>query len=102
MARSSSDKNVRIEADGLGTVEVPANAYWGASTQRAKENFDISGHTIGSMRSVVWALGAVKKASAQANEKLQLLSTSSSKYIQQASQEVMDGALDNHFVVDRV
>lgn len=102
MATAIPHHDVRIEADGLGTVEVPVKAYWGASTQRAKDNFNISGRTIGSIRSLIWALGAVKKASAQANEKLQLISAESSKFIQQASQEVMDGTLDEHFVVDRV
>lgn len=102
MPTGMPDNDVRIEADGLGTVEVPEHAYWGASTQRAKENFDISGRPIGTLRSLIWALGAVKKASAQANEELHLLSVSSSKYIQQACQEVMDGVLDAHFVVDLV
>lgn len=102
MVAAINHRDVRVEADGLGSVEVPEHAYWGASTQRAKENFDISGRTIGTLRSLIWALGAVKKASAQANEELHLLSAGSSKYIQQACQEVMDGVLDTHFVVDPV
>jgi len=102
METQISQDKARIEADGLGTVEVPADAYWGASTQRAKENFDISGRTIGSFRSLIWALGAIKQAAAQANHELQLISTDRFTCIQQAAQEVMDGLWDKHFVVDRV
>lgn len=94
--------DMRIERDGLGAVEVPANAYWGASTQRAKENFNISGRPIGSFRSLIWALGAIKKAAARVNRDLRLISAESAECIQQAAQEVMDGALDSHFIVDRV
>jgi len=102
MAIGVSHDNIRTEVDGLGPVEVPAAAYWGASTQRAKENFDISDRPIGSFRSLVWSLGAIKKASAQANQKLKLISAESSYFIQQAAQEIMDGIFDAHFVVDRV
>ncbi|TKX46760.1 aspartate ammonia-lyase, partial [Halorubrum sp. ASP121] len=67
----TDDDGHRIERDSLGEMEVPANAYWGAQTQRAVENFPISGITFG--RRFVRALGVVKKAAAEANRELGLL-----------------------------
>ena len=90
----------RTEHDSLGPFEVPANAYWGVHTARALRNFPISGTTVGSHRSLVAALGAVKLAAARANHELGLLDDRRHDAIAAAAQEVRDGALDDQFVVD--
>ncbi|MBT8162225.1 MULTISPECIES: aspartate ammonia-lyase [Arthrobacter] len=93
---------VRVEHDSLGDRDVPAEAYWGISTLRAVENFPVSGRTIGSLRSLLWGFGAIKSAAARSNEKLGFLDPERSAAIQAAAREVMDGLLDEHFVVDRI
>ncbi|MDP5226411.1 MULTISPECIES: aspartate ammonia-lyase [Arthrobacter] len=93
---------VRREHDSLGDRDVPAEAYWGISTLRAVENFPVSGRTIGSLRSLVWGLGAVKYAAARANEGLRLLDEEKSAAIQWAARDVMEGLLDDEFVVDAI
>lgn len=102
MTEQILDDALRTEVDGLGSVDIPARAYWGASTQRAKDNFDVSGQPIGTLRSLVWALGAVKKAAARANQQQHVISVEVGRAIENASQEVMDGFFDEHFVVDRI
>ncbi|WP_184741725.1 aspartate ammonia-lyase [Arthrobacter sp. AZCC_0090] len=92
----------RTEQDSLGSRDVPATAYWGISTLRALENFPVSGRNVGSFRNIVWAFGAVKLASARANESLGLLDGRRSAAIQEACSEVMDGRFDDSFVVDRI
>ncbi len=88
----------RIEKDSMGDMTVPADAYWGAQTQRAVENFPISGYRFG--RRFIRAMGLVKRASARVNLKLKRLDPERVKWIEQASQEVIDGKLDRHFVLD--
>ena len=88
----------RTEKDFLGELKVPKTAYWGAQTQRAIENFPISGIRFG--RRFIYALGLIKMASAQTNMELGLLDAKIGKAIVQASQEVMDGKLDEHFPLD--
>lgn len=88
----------RIEEDSMGEVKVPVDALYGAQTQRAHDNFPISGIPFG--REFIEALGYVKKAAASANKELGLLDASVSDSIQQAAQEVVDGNHDKHFVVD--
>ena len=95
---ASMNREYRTEADSLGEIEVPADAYWGASTQRALENFPISG--IRFDRRFVRALGIVKKASAQANRDLGLLEADVADAIVAASDEVIAGEHDEHFPVD--
>src|SRR5467141_2282778 len=68
----AANNKVRIERDSMGEVEVPANAYYGASTQRAVLNFPISGQPF--PRRFIRALGMVKKTAAQTNHELGLLS----------------------------
>ena len=92
----------RREHDSLGDADVPTDAYWGVSTLRAVDNFPVSGRTIGTLRSLIWGLGAVKYAAARANEGLGLLEPERSEAIQRASREVMDGLLDGQFVVDTI
>ena len=88
----------RIERDTMGEMEVPADALYGASTQRAVLNFPISSYRFG--RHFIQALGEVKYACAMANEKLGKLSPELAAPIKQAAKEVADGKLDDQFVVD--
>lgn len=88
----------RIEQDTMGSVKVPASAYYGAQTQRALENFQISGLVF--PRRFIRALGIVKEASAHVNIQLAILDERIGKAIAQAAQEVIDGKLDQQFLVD--
>ncbi len=88
----------RIEKDSMGEVKVPANALYAAQTQRAFENFPISGITFSS--AFIKALGIVKKAAATANAELDLLDAKIAEAIEAAAQEVIDGKHDAEFVVD--
>jgi fumarate hydratase class II len=88
----------RVERDSLGEMHVPKDAYWGAQTQRAVENFPISG--IGFGRRFVRALGVVKKAAAQANRDLGLLDDEIAESVIAAADEVIAGDLDDQFPVD--
>ncbi|WP_372910959.1 class II fumarate hydratase [Salinigranum sp.] len=88
----------RIERDSLGEMQVPKEAYWGAQTQRAVENFPISGITFS--RRFVRALGVVKKAAAQANRDLGHLDEETAEVIVDAADEVIAGDHDDQFPVD--
>jgi fumarate hydratase class II len=95
---SETAQAYRTEADSLGEVQVPADAYWGAQTQRAVENFPISGITFS--RRFVRALGVVKKAAARANAELGLLDEEVADAITTAADEVIAGDHDEEFPVD--
>src|SRR5712664_1001943 len=82
----------------MGEMEVPVDAYYGASTQRAVLNFPISGQPF--PRRFIRALGLVKKAAAQTNRELGILSRRRAQAIAAAAQEVIDGKLDDHFPID--
>jgi fumarate hydratase class II len=88
----------REEQDSMGTVQVPEDAYYGAQTQRAVENFNISGYRF--PRPFIRALGLIKKHAARVNNELGLLDTKPAEAIQAAAQEVVDGGLDDQFVAD--
>jgi fumarate hydratase class II len=88
----------RTERDSLGEMRVPADAYWGAQTQRAVENFPISGITFG--RRFVRALGVVKKAAARANRDLGMIPDDVADAIVEAADEVIAGEHDDQFPVD--
>ncbi len=88
----------RIERDTLGEMRVPADALWGASTQRAVENFPISGERF--PRVFLRALGLVKRAAAGANAELGVLDAPLARALEDAAAEVEAGALDAHFPVD--
>ena len=88
----------RVERDSMGPLEVPQGAYYGASTQRAKENFPISGECFD--RRFIWALVQIKYAAAIANRDLGLIEARKAEVIAQAAQEVADGNLDDQFVLD--
>ena len=86
----------RIEKDTMGNVEVPANKYWGAQTQRSKNNFKIG--EAGSMPlEIIRAFGYLKKAAAQANNELGVLADNKKDLIAQVCDEILDGKLDDNF-----
>src|SRR5215467_1138596 len=88
----------RTESDSMGQMHVPAEAYYGAQTARAIENFPIS--DLRFPRSFIRALGLIKKHAAAVNAALGLLPEKIALVIQQASQEVIDGKLDTQFPLD--
>ncbi len=92
----------RIEKDSMGEVKVPEGALWGAQTQRALENFNISGIRFAFPfgRSFIQALGIIKFSAATANQKLQLLDAKKASAIKLASKEVAAGQHDYHFPLD--
>src|ERR1041385_3285027 len=91
-------RDKRIERDSMGEVRVPADALYGAQTQRAVENFPISNRRF--PREFIRAIGLIKLAAARANMNLKLLDSGIGNAIVNAAQEVIDGKLDQHFVVD--
>ena len=88
----------RKEKDSLGTVTVPEDAYYGASTQRAINNFPISGLRFS--RSFIFSLAMIKKCAAMVNGELGLLDEKISKSIVASAQEIMEGKFDTQFPVD--
>ncbi|MDA9799967.1 class II fumarate hydratase [Gammaproteobacteria bacterium] len=92
----------RIEKDTMGEVQVPFDALWGAQTQRALENFKISGIKFAFPfgRSFIEALGVIKFAAAASNQKLKLLDSKKTKAIKIASKEVLSGNHDSQFPLD--
>ncbi|NVL90096.1 MAG: class II fumarate hydratase [Desulfobacterales bacterium] len=95
---ADQDLKFRTERDTMGEVQVPADAYYGAQTQRAVENFPISG--IRFPRVFIRALGLIKKYAARVNEDLGLLDAQLAKPIITAADEVAAGKMDEQFVVD--
>ena len=96
--RGESTAGVRRERDSMGEVLVPSDALWGASTQRAIENFPVSGERF--PRRFLEALGRVKEAAARANAALGVLPSDVADWIARAADEVAEGALDAHFPLD--
>ncbi len=90
----------RLEHDLLGDKEVPADAYWGVHTARARENFPITGTPISAYPHLIEALAAVKEAAARANAELGLLAPDVADAICGACKEIRAGALHGEFVVD--
>lgn len=88
----------RVESDSMGKMKVPSDAYYGAQTARAVENFPLSGRTL--PREFIRAMGLVKLAAAQTNAELGFLKKNTARAIARAAREVVDGKLDDHFVVD--
>ena len=85
----------RTETDTMGPVEVPADALWGAQTQRSLENFRIGGERL--PLPLVHALGTIKRAAAEANREIGALDSKLADVIAEAAQEVIDGKLDEQF-----
>jgi len=93
-----ADEGMRIEHDSMGEVQVPASALWRAQTQRAIENFPISGTTLEPRH--IHALAAVKAAAATVNARLGVITDEQATAIETAAQAVMTGRLDEHFPLD--
>jgi fumarate hydratase, class II len=94
----SGTSSFRVERDSLGEMRVPADALYGAQTQRAVENFPISG--IRFPRRFIHALGTIKKACAQANLEMGVLDAEVAGAIVAAAEEVIAGQLDSQFILD--
>jgi len=92
------EQDFRVERDSLGEVHVPANALYGAQTQRAVQNFPVSG--LRPWRAFIWAIATIKRAAAEVNRDLGLLDAERAAAIVQAAQEVIDGQWDDQFIVD--
>jgi fumarate hydratase, class II len=93
-----SDIDFRIEHDTMGEVRVPVDALWRAQTQRAVENFPISGR--GLERAQIRALGLLKAATARANQRLDVLPPDLAEAVAAAADEVAEGRHDEHFPID--
>ena len=95
-------KRYRTEKDSLGEVKIPLNALWGPQTQRAIDNFPVSGITFNFPfgRSFLKAMGVIKEAAARANKSLKLIDAKRARGIIKASKEVWSGKHDDQFPVD--
>ncbi|HSD73211.1 MAG TPA: lyase family protein, partial [Steroidobacteraceae bacterium] len=93
-----AEAKFRIERDSMGELKVPADALWGAQTQRAVQNFPVSGLRM--PRAFLRALGLIKQAAAAANKELGLLEATTADAIAKAALEVADGRHDAQFPVD--
>ena len=87
----------RTERDSMGAIEVPADRYWGAQTERSRTYFAIGGERFRFTRPVIRALGLLKKAAALANAELGALPKEKADLIVRAADEVIAGTLDDHF-----
>ncbi|MBV9282027.1 MAG: class II fumarate hydratase [Chloroflexi bacterium] len=93
-----TQERTRVERDTMGPMEVPAGAYYGASTMRAVRNFPIS--DLRFPRRFIQALGLIKEACARVNVEMGLLDARKGEAIRQAAREVAEGAFDDHFPID--
>ena len=91
-------KTFRIESDSLGDLQVPMEALYGVQTQRAVENFPVSG--LRPWRAFIWSMAMIKRAAAEVHDDLGMLDEKDAAAIVQAAQEVIDGRWDDQFVVD--
>ncbi|GAA2236501.1 class II fumarate hydratase [Herbiconiux moechotypicola] len=98
MVDNASETEFRIEHDTMGEVRVPASALYGAQTQRAVENFPVSGDGLESAQ--IAALARIKKAAAIANARLGVLDQAIADAISSAADRVVTGELDEHFPID--
>jgi fumarate hydratase class II len=92
---ASASKKMRTETDSMGPIEVPADRYWGAQTQRSLHYFSIGQDKM--PREIIRAIGILKKAAAEVNRELGILPKEKAKLIIQAAEEVISGQLDDHF-----
>jgi fumarate hydratase class II len=96
MARTAASSSAtRTESDSFGPIDVPADRYWGAQTERSRQNFKI-GHDRMPI-AIIRALGVVKLAAAETNHELGILDQRRARAIIRAAREVIDGKLDDHF-----
>ncbi|MEU9063160.1 class II fumarate hydratase [Streptomyces sp. NPDC048430] len=98
MGEPAEDTQYRVEHDSMGEVKVPAHAKWRAQTQRAVENFPISGQRL--ERAHIEALARIKAAAAKVNAELKVLDPDIADAIQEAAEEVVAGRWDEHFPID--
>jgi fumarate hydratase, class II len=91
----SGEKRARVETDTFGPIEVPADRYWGAQTQRSLQNFRIGSETM--PEPLVRALGIAKRAASRVNRDLDVLEPRLADAVMRAAQEVIDGKLAGHF-----
>ena len=98
MTSKKTAGRTRVEHDSMGELQVPADALWGAQTQRAVQNFPISGRPM--PRGFIRALGLVKAAAAEVNAGLGLLPKNVAGAVRAAALEVAAGNWDAHFPVD--
>lgn len=96
MGKNNNNMSFRIEHDTMGVVQVPADKYWGAQTERSRNNFKI-GPEASMPKEIIHAFGYLKKAAALANAELGVLSTDKAKLIAIACDEVISGKLDAEF-----
>ncbi len=94
----TADQDTRTEHDSLGDVDVPAEALYGAQTQRAVENFPVS--SLKPWRAFIWSMATIKRGAAEVNRDLGLLDGEIALVVVQAAQEVIEGRWDEQFVVD--
>ncbi len=96
---SGMDKPFRVERDSMGEMEVPCDRYWGAQTERSRLNFPIGSGIETMPREITHAFGILKKAAAVANNRLrsERMTDEKLKYLSLAADEVISGALDDHF-----
>ena len=94
------DDATRIERDFLGELKIPAEAYWGVHSARARDNFSISGVPVGQLPEMVRALAWVKKAAARANAQLGVIEPQIAQAIAAACDDLVKGDLHEQFVVD--
>jgi fumarate hydratase class II len=95
MSQETTKPNTRIETDSMGEIEVPADKYWGAQTERSLLHFNIGDDVM--PREMIRAFGILKKACALVNQDLGKLAADKAKLIAQACDEVIEGKLDEHF-----
>ncbi|HBR98000.1 MAG TPA: aspartate ammonia-lyase [Gammaproteobacteria bacterium] len=100
--KPSSTETSRLEIDLLGEASVPAHAYYGIQTKRARDNFDLSGVPLYHFPQLVNALALVKQACARANKQLGLLEEAKASAIDQAAQRILAGEYHDQFVVDMI
>ncbi len=89
--------NYRIEKDTMGEVQVPANKYWGAQTQRSRENFKIGGLATQMPLEIIHAFAILKKAAAQTNASLEVMNQEKADIISQVCDEILAGELNDQF-----
>ncbi len=92
------NQETRLEKDSLGEISVPANALYGAQTQRAVENFPISG--LKPWRAFIWSMAIIKQAAAEVNRDLGMLDSELAAAITKAAREVVEGKWEDQFVID--
>ncbi|MEM8965797.1 MAG: class II fumarate hydratase [Bacteroidota bacterium] len=89
--------NYRIEKDTMGEIQVPANKYWGAQTQRSRENFKIGGLATQMPLEIIHAFAILKKAAAQTNASLEVMNQEKADIISQVCDEILAGELNDQF-----